>query len=58
MPEMQDYKVLEKFRKSVPDALGEKVYSIIVYGSVARGTATKDVLKEGVVLYASGFYKN
>ena len=42
MLETQSYRVLEKFRKSVLDALGEKVYSIIVYGSVARGTAKKD----------------
>ena len=53
-----DYEVLEKFRKRVLDKLGKRIYSIIVYGSVARGTATKDVLKEGAVLYASGFYKN
>jgi len=37
-----DYEVLEKFRKRVLDKLGKRIYSIIVYGSVARGTATKD----------------
>ncbi len=42
MLETQYYEVLEEFRNRVLDKLGEKVYSIIVYGSVARGTATKD----------------
>ena len=37
-----DHETLEKFRSRVLDTLGGRVYSIIVYGSVARGTATKD----------------
>jgi len=39
---IQDYETLEKFRKKVLDTAGGRIYSIIVYGSVARGTATKD----------------
>lgn len=42
MLEIQDYEVLERFKNRVLDKLGEKVYSIIVYGSVARCIATKD----------------
>lgn len=42
MLKIQEYETLEKFRRKVLDTLGNRVYSIIVYGSVARGTATKD----------------
>ena len=42
MPGIQDYETLEKFRKKVLDTVGNRVHSIIVYGSVARGSATKD----------------
>ena len=42
MLEIQDYETLEKFRNKVLNRIGGRIYSIIVFGSVARGTATKD----------------
>ncbi len=42
MLELEERKTLERFKKKVLNELRDRVFSIIVYGSLARGTYTKD----------------
>ena len=42
MLELKESKTLEKFRERVLKELKDRVYSIVVYGSLTRGEYTKD----------------
>ena len=42
MLEVEERETLERFKKKVLDELKDRVHAIVVYGSLARGTYTKD----------------